>query len=944
MTDDQHRGAPGTPGAWEPIAPGEYEDATGFVELPDELTGGYPDAESPLAAPGHGYVPPPITVNPAAGDSADPAGTGVWGMSGGPGVPAGGHPGAEHADPTRQGAVHWPDPNGHPSHDTSPNPGDPGAGPSFQDPYGYDPGMTQTPGPAGAHGTGSEGTGGPWHFDDAPGDPGVAPAGHGDGTGADPEGGAADTQGGWSIPLAQGDLPDETGEFTTSVLAAQWGGVPPATLPGGATAPWATGSQAGPWDPAQPSHDEPTPQEPTQAHRMQQGVRVQRAGRPGPDYPAEYRDESGEQAAYHDESGQHPVHSYPEQAAGPHQAAPGQVEEEQFSEERFQGSAFQEQHGQDQAFHDQPFREGPFPEPSFQDQPFPPEHAAYPPEQFSEQEGLPDEGAPGAAPDASQGQFADDGGQAPFGEQPGAQDGDDEDIYLGPPPAAPHADTGSPGDAGPHAAQAAAGNAPFEAAPPRAPRKRRPTRRPLQDTRVQEPLPEELPKGHVPETAGRRRPARDGRQPSPANQQDRPAQEGPGTDTDAPEATPQPGAPHASQEAAAGGGLADGDGRPLSAGPDETFPEPSEAAPDEPGSVPPLEDVDPGSGAPQDASGDAVAEATAPDELAQAHSEEPAGFPEQRSEQRLEAAAGAQDDPAGQEAAQYAPDGLDGGRGDEESTGPHRGQDDRPDGAHDDGQGERPGGGQVTGSDADDLGEEVVFVGDEHPLGSYVLRVNGTDRPVTDAWVGESLLYVLRERLGLAGAKDGCSQGECGACNVQVDGRLVASCLVPAAITAGSDVRTVEGLAADGQPSDVQRALAECGAVQCGFCVPGMAMTVHHLLDGNPDPTDLETRHALAGNLCRCSGYRGVLDAVRRVVGERRATDSDGADPEDDEDTDTSGARIPHQASPGAGGVSSSVAYAARTTQAPYRDAAPYAAPYDQVSYEDDGYDDGGRA
>ncbi|HSX97213.1 MAG TPA: 2Fe-2S iron-sulfur cluster-binding protein, partial [Streptomyces sp.] len=158
---------------------------------------------------------------------------------------------------------------------------------------------------------------------------------------------------------------------------------------------------------------------------------------------------------------------------------------------------------------------------------------------------------------------------------------------------------------------------------------------------------------------------------------------------------------------------------------------------------------------------------------------------------------------------------------------------------------------------------------EDHPLASYVLRVNGTERPVSDAWIGESLLYVLRERLGLAGAKDGCSQGECGACNVQVDGRLVASCLVPAVTSAGSEVRTVEGLAADGQPSDVQRALARCGAVQCGFCVPGMAMTVHDLLEGNPAPTDLETRQALCGNLCRWSGYRGVLAAVRDVVAER---------------------------------------------------------------------------
>ncbi|CAL9521973.1 2Fe-2S iron-sulfur cluster-binding protein [Streptomyces sp. enrichment culture] len=191
---------------------------------------------------------------------------------------------------------------------------------------------------------------------------------------------------------------------------------------------------------------------------------------------------------------------------------------------------------------------------------------------------------------------------------------------------------------------------------------------------------------------------------------------------------------------------------------------------------------------------------------------------------------------------------------------------------------------------------------DDHPLASYVLRVNGTDRPVTDAWIGESLLYVLRERLGLAGAKDGCSQGECGACNVQVDGRLVASCLVPAVTAAGSEVRTVEGLAQDGRPSDVQRALARCGAVQCGFCVPGMAMTVHDLLEGNPAPTELETRQALCGNLCRCSGYRGVVDAVRQVVAEREAhaaPDDTGQDtgPSADE------ARIPHQAGPGDGGV-----------------------------------------
>ncbi|MGI5352654.1 2Fe-2S iron-sulfur cluster-binding protein [Streptomyces sp. CA-250714] len=166
---------------------------------------------------------------------------------------------------------------------------------------------------------------------------------------------------------------------------------------------------------------------------------------------------------------------------------------------------------------------------------------------------------------------------------------------------------------------------------------------------------------------------------------------------------------------------------------------------------------------------------------------------------------------------------------------------------------------------------EAVDTEDEHPHVSYVLRVNGVDRPVASAWIGESLLYVLRERLGLAGAKDGCSQGECGACSVQVDGRLVAACLVPAATAAGSEVRTVEGLSADGTPSDVQCALAESGSVQCGFCVPGLAMTVHDLLEGNHAPTELETRKAISGNLCRCSGYRGVLDAVRTVVEQRTA-------------------------------------------------------------------------
>ncbi|MCZ4118808.1 2Fe-2S iron-sulfur cluster-binding protein [Streptomyces sp. H39-S7] len=206
-----------------------------------------------------------------------------------------------------------------------------------------------------------------------------------------------------------------------------------------------------------------------------------------------------------------------------------------------------------------------------------------------------------------------------------------------------------------------------------------------------------------------------------------------------------------------------------------------------------------------------------------------------------------------------------------------------------------PAGGDEPAEAVADDDEPAPEAHSEHPLASYVLRVNGADRPVTDAWLGESLLYVLRERLGLAGAKDGCEQGECGACSVQVDGRLVASCLVPAATAAGSEVRTVEGLSGDGQPSDVQRALAECGAVQCGFCVPGLAMTVHDLLEGNHKPTELETRQAICGNLCRCTGYRGVLDAVQDVVASREAI---AAENTDHTAHTADGARIPHQGGP----------------------------------------------
>jgi aerobic-type carbon monoxide dehydrogenase small subunit (CoxS/CutS family) len=169
----------------------------------------------------------------------------------------------------------------------------------------------------------------------------------------------------------------------------------------------------------------------------------------------------------------------------------------------------------------------------------------------------------------------------------------------------------------------------------------------------------------------------------------------------------------------------------------------------------------------------------------------------------------------------------------------------------------------------DFLTSPLGFGAEDSPRTSYTLRVNGVERPVADAWIGESLLYVLRERLGLAGAKGGCEQGECGACSVQVDGQLTSACLVPAALAAGVEIRTVEGLADEGVPSDVQQALADSGAVQCGYCTPGLAMAVHDLLERNHHPSELEARQALCGNLCRCTGYRGALAAVQAVAAAR---------------------------------------------------------------------------
>ncbi|MFJ2760968.1 2Fe-2S iron-sulfur cluster-binding protein [Streptomyces prasinus] len=614
MTDDQHgEGTSGTSrgggSRWDPLPQGDYDDgATAFVKLPEGGIDALLDAmESPLAAPGHGYVPPPITVAPATTAGTDPAAPGGWAA---PGTPVDG--------------VQWHDPQaGRPGEDPGTHAAQQHGG---QDRFTYDPGAS-----------------GQWYFEDTPGagDPALG----------------SDVTGQWSIPVADGDLPDESGEFTPSALAEQWGAAPqaapPPTLPGGASAPWATQAIGQPWGPGVPGVDPAHPETAPGRERDQEGgPEHDRHADHGQGAPAHGRADTADPVRELPDERSAPGHDAPPLSSGVPQPAPAEPHWRSGAEDPPQAA------------------DGPF-APELREHPLPgPEDAAGP------------AGGPWEAPDAAE---AAEGPQEPLGalephEAHGAQEGS----------AAPE-DTAAPEGAGDHTATAGAAGA------------------------------------------------------------------GPGTGPEASDGT-------------------------------------------SPGHAPP-------SGA----------------------------------------------------------------------------------------------------------------VHDDHPLASYVLRVNGTDRPVTDAWIGESLLYVLRERLGLAGAKDGCSQGECGACNVQVDGRLVASCLAPAVTAAGSEVRTVEGLAQDGRPSDVQRALARCGAVQCGFCVPGMAMTVHDLLEGNPAPTRLETRQALCGNLCRCSGYRGVVEAVQEVVAERETLaeaerdERDGRDDRDDRggvrDTDrdsgggTGELRIPHQAGPGAGGV-----------------------------------------
>lgn len=149
------------------------------------------------------------------------------------------------------------------------------------------------------------------------------------------------------------------------------------------------------------------------------------------------------------------------------------------------------------------------------------------------------------------------------------------------------------------------------------------------------------------------------------------------------------------------------------------------------------------------------------------------------------------------------------------------------------------------------------------------LNVNGKHHDVAGVWPGESLLYVLRERLGYAGSKNACEQGECGSCSIYLDRTLVCACLVLAAQAEEAEIGTVEGLAGDEDVHPVQFAFIEAGAVQCGFCTPGLIMAAHDLLQRLPAPNEPEVREALSGNLCRCTGYEKILEAVRLAARQR---------------------------------------------------------------------------
>ena len=154
--------------------------------------------------------------------------------------------------------------------------------------------------------------------------------------------------------------------------------------------------------------------------------------------------------------------------------------------------------------------------------------------------------------------------------------------------------------------------------------------------------------------------------------------------------------------------------------------------------------------------------------------------------------------------------------------------------------------------------------------------VNGSEQSVDDVWEGESLLYVLRERMGLPGSKNACEQGECGSCTVALDGLPVCACLVAAGQAEGRRIETVEGMSADGTLDPVQQSFLDAGAVQCGFCTPGLLVAARDLIERQGRPSDPEIREALAGNLCRCTGYEKIMDAVRLAADRMAGSDSGG--------------------------------------------------------------------
>ncbi|MEU5805824.1 (2Fe-2S)-binding protein [Streptomyces sp. NPDC047718] len=799
---------------WEPVPQGgeftDAADATAFVSLPPDMLNALGTGE-PLAAPGHGYVPPPMIV-PLGSPGTDPSATGTWTLPAQwpDAGDAGGHAGAAGAGAAVAGGASAA-PVGGPIPASIPIPAAVAA--EFADAV---PGQ-EPAGPADGEDSGETAE---WHFPDAL-------------RAEEPV-----TTGQWTLP----DLNEQTGEFRSGALDADWSQAP-ATLPGGAAAPWAThpGFESAPADAPLSSGVLPDAQAggagtSGAGQRLPGGPGVGAPGRaprvlggPGvgtplpegePAHPAAYDVEAAHAAA----AGPHgsaDLHGPADAYARVHEQHGHGQQHGQQDHEHGQHGHGQQEHGQHEQGHgQQEHGHGQYEQGQYGHGPYETEQGH--PHTLGRGLVLGDAHGPGQH---EQPQHADVSGGGVPAEAPGPHAGAEREHAV-------HHEAAAEAPAGAVTGPLAEAQ-PFEAQPAGAP-----VEYALAGGSAG-PAEGAEPGGHGFPASGH------GAGPEPQVQSQSQSQPEPQSE---PQPRPEPGRlpDH---------GVAAETGR-------------------EPGHEPGRESGwDPGRAAagPADEHGFTGA--------GHAAAAEPAG----------------PDGHGFAEAAAATPGGAAGG------VAPGA---DSADGA-------------VPPPDAS-IGEGIPLAGPsygeeqataaavahhEHPLASYVLRVNGADRPVTGAWIGESLLYVLRERLGLAGAKDGCSQGECGACAVQVDGRLVASCLVPAATAAGSEVRTVEGLASGGELSDVQQALCRSGAVQCGFCVPGMAMTIHDLLEGNHAPSELETRQALCGNLCRCSGYKGVMEAVREVVAER--ADAEAAATAAAEAAGGAGEppRIPHQAQPGEGGI-----------------------------------------